>query len=99
MKWRAVRLCALCSHLARIVANSPAHVNRSANYVYTLSFSSFEAHRRCCDCPVHQERKAMQIALRSGPIKAVKWLIAARAAAGPLSELFYCSVRKPFEAV
>ena len=34
---------------------------------------------RCCDQPIHTERKAMQVALRSGPILAVKWLLTARA--------------------
>ena len=33
----------------------------------------------CCGCPVHRERKAMQVALRSGPIEAVTWLLNARA--------------------
>ena len=33
----------------------------------------------CCDQPIHRERKAMQVALRSGPVMAVRWLLAARA--------------------
>eukprot|EP00913_Durusdinium_trenchii_P001153 g1061.t1 len=32
-----------------------------------------------CGVAVHEERRAMQIALRSGPVKAVKWLLRARA--------------------
>ncbi|CAL1142276.1 unnamed protein product, partial [Cladocopium goreaui] len=32
-----------------------------------------------CGLAVHQERRAMQVALRSGPVKAVKWLLHARA--------------------
>eukprot|EP00435_Cladocopium_sp_Y103_P062319 s371_g23.t4 len=32
-----------------------------------------------CGLAVHQERRAMQVALRSGPVKAVKWLLSARA--------------------
>ena len=32
-----------------------------------------------CGLAVHQERRAMQVALRSGPVKAVKWLLGARA--------------------
>ena len=33
----------------------------------------------CCDQPIHRERKAMQVALRSGPVMAVRWLLSARA--------------------